>query len=87
MKIKDGYLLRQMADTFVAVPTGRAALDFSGVITLNRVGAFLWKNMEKKTEEQALLDALLAEYEVDEKKAKADLEAFLQKLRMADLIE
>ncbi|TEB07091.1 hypothetical protein Psch_00633 [Pelotomaculum schinkii] len=87
MKIKDGYLLREVAGNHVVVPTGKAALDFSGVITLNGAGTFLWKLLETDKTEQELLSGLLEEYEIDEAAAKADLSEFLAKLKAAALFE
>ena len=40
MKIKDGFILRTVADSCIVVPVGERSIDFSGVITLNEVGAF-----------------------------------------------
>ena len=85
MKIKEGYLLREVAGNQVVVPAGKAALDFSGVITLNNTGAFLWKLLGTEKTDLELLTAMLKEYEVDETTAKADLSEFLAKLKEADL--
>ncbi len=87
MKTKEGYLLREVAGNHVVVPTGRATLDFNGVITLNDTGSFLWKLLNTEKTEQELLLALLEQYEVDEAAAKADLSAFLEKLQAAHLLE
>jgi hypothetical protein len=40
MKIKSGYIMREVADNYVVVPTGQATVDFNGMITLNETGAF-----------------------------------------------
>ena len=87
MKIKDGYLLREVAGNHVVVPTGKATLDFSGVITLNGTGAFLWKLLNTDRTEPELLSAILDEYEIKEAVAKADLLEFLGRLKAADLFE
>ena len=42
MKIKDGFVIRNVADTFVVVPVGDKLVDFSAMMTLNETGAFLW---------------------------------------------
>lgn len=86
MKIKEGYLLREVAGSFIVVPIG-GDMDFSGVITLNSVGAFLWENMEKDTTKEELLSAVLKEYDVDEATAKRDIDEFTDKLKGADLVE
>lgn len=86
MKIKDGYLLREVAGNHVVVPTGKATLDFSGVITLNGAGAFLWRLLNTEKNEQELLSAMLGEYEIDAATAQADLVEFVTKLKEADLL-
>ncbi len=87
MKIKSDFMLREVAGYYVVVPVGNGALDFNGVINLNESGATLWKAMEKDITEEGLVDALMAEYEVDAERAKCDVEAFIKKLKEADLID
>ena len=87
MKIKDGYIMREVAGSYVVVPTGVAALDFSGMITLNETAAFLWKQIEKHKTEQELMLALIAEYDIDKNTAKDDISEFYLKLKKADLFE
>lgn len=85
MKIKPGYMMREVAETHVVVPTGEATLDFSGMMTLNGTGAFLWKQLAEDKAEPQLVNALMDEYEVDEATAKSDISAFLDKLKAAGL--
>lgn len=87
MKIKSDYVMREVAGTCVVVPTGKASVDFSGIITLNGTGAFLWKQLTEDKGGQELLSALLEEYDTDEATAKADISEFLKKLKTADLLE
>lgn len=87
MKIKSGYIMREVAGNYVVVPTGVATLDFNGMITLNGTGAFLWEQISCDKNEQELLYGLLDEYDIDESIAKADIDKFLTKLREADLFE
>lgn len=86
MKIKDNYMLRKVADTFVVVPVGDAVSEFNGMINLNEVGAFLWRQLESETTFDAVLKNVLSEYEVDESVAKTDLERFIKELEEANLI-
>ncbi len=87
MKIKDGYLLRTVAGSNIVVPVGEGSMDFSGVITLNEVGAFLWKCLETDTTEAELTEKLLGEYDVDKATAQTDVAEFIGKLKGADLVE
>ena len=43
MRIKEGFMLREVLGETVAVPTGAAAAEFNGMINLNEVAAFLGK--------------------------------------------
>ena len=79
MKLKDGFILRQVAGQAVVLPGGDV-LDLNMMITLNETGAFLWERLMEETSEDALVAALLAEYDVDEATARAAVVAFVQKL-------
>lgn len=48
MKVKQGFMLREIANNYVVVPVGKAAIDFNGIITLNQTGAFCGNNCKKK---------------------------------------
>lgn len=87
MKIKDGFLLRQVADSHVVVPVGSQAVDFRCVITLNEVGAFLWKLLEQDCTTADLVEALLGEYDVTADIATADVERFVAALYEKNLLD
>lgn len=79
MKLKDGFLLRQVAGQNVVLPVG-GDLDLNMMITLNDTGAFLWEQLQAETDEAALVAALLKEYDVDEATARKSVAAFVRKL-------
>ena len=82
MKIKEGYLVREVAGSTLAIPVGEEAGSFGGMLRLNETGEVLWHLLEEDTDAAALVDALLAEYEgVDRETAARDVEAFLEGLR------
>ena len=80
MKIKEGFLLRQIAGQSVVLPTG-SELDLNMMITLNETGAFLWEHLQEETDADALVAALLKEYDVDQTTAAAAVSAFVEKLK------
>ena len=47
MKLKDGFILREVAGEHVVIPTGDA-LDLNMMITLNETGCTLWKRLEEE---------------------------------------
>lgn len=87
MKIKEGFMLKNIAGANVVVPVGSNTVSFKAVITLNDSGAFLWKQLESETTPQDVLKAMLTEYDVDEATAKADIDEFIELLKKADLLE
>lgn len=86
MKIKDGYVLRQVAGNSIVIAIGEEAINFNGIITINGAGAFLWNKLSEGADEAQLLSAMLGEYDIDEETAKKDIAEFLQKLKDANLI-
>lgn len=84
MKIKEGYLLRNVAGNDVVVPVGN--LDFDGMITLNETGSMIWKELEKGCTFDELLSKFLDEYDVERSVAVQDLNTFLKQLKEADLV-
>ncbi len=87
MKIKEGFILREVADSFIVIAVGKAVETFNGVINLNKTGAKLWKKLETGCDEAGLIKAVLDEYDVDEGVAKEDVKSFIEKLVGAGLIE
>lgn len=87
MKIKQGYILREVAGSHVVLPVGEATIDFNGMASLNETGAFLFEKMQEDITENSLVEALLEAYEIDEATAKKDVEIFVSKIREAGIIE
>ena len=87
MKLKEEFVLRQVADTWVVMPLGQTSVDFNGMLTLNQSGALLCQALEKGGDREALADALTAQYEVDREEALADVDAFLAKLQQTGCLE
>lgn len=87
MRIKDGFILREVAGNYIVVAVGEAVKGFNGVINLNETGAFLWRLMEKGSDVEGLTNALLEEYDVEKEIAQADAKAFIDKLTEAGLVK
>ncbi len=87
MKIKEGFILRNVAGSFVVVPIGEATLDFNGMMNLNETGAFLFEKMIDGITREDLIKALTDEYDVDEETATKDVDVFIEKVKKEDLFE
>ncbi len=86
MKIKDGFMMRRIADMQVVVPVGDTGVDFNGVITLNDTAAFLFAKLSSEISREALLEQLLEEYDIDAESAMEDIGQFLEQLEEANLL-
>ena len=87
MKIKKGFLMREVAGENVVIAVGEAAIQFKGMIRLNPTGAFLWRLLETETDEAAMVDAMLEAYETDKATAEKDIRAFVDAIRAAGLLD
>lgn len=85
MKLKDGFILREVAGKIVVLPTG-GDLNLNMMITLNGTGKFLWEKLQEETTEAQLVADLLAVYEVDEATASACVKNFVAKLKDNDFL-
>lgn len=80
MKVKEGFIMREVAGMTVVLAVGNAAEKFKGTITLNESGTLLWKKLETGCSKKDLLDEMLDNYDIDETTAKNDIDTFLKKL-------
>ena len=87
MRLKKELIRREIAGDVLLVPVGGTVLENNGLFALNELGAFLWDRLETAADEETLVQAVLAEYEVDESAARTDTAEFLQKLREMDILE
>lgn len=87
MKIKDDFIMRKVAGSFVVVPVNDMTLNFNGIVNLNETGAFLFSLLQHEISENELVLKLLDEYDVSEDLAKADVDMFISKLKGADMLE
>lgn len=81
-----GLATRKLGGEWVLVPTHRDAGDMDKVFSLNEVGAYVWNGLGAGETVPALIESVVAEFEVDEATAKGDVLAFLEALLAAGLI-
>lgn len=86
MRIAEGFVVCNVGGKTVAVASGELCEHFSGMITLNETGEFLFEKLRVDTTEEALASDLVQEYGVDKEQALKDVKAFLSSLYKAGLI-
>ncbi len=80
MKRNSGFLIRQVAGRYVLAPVGDMVKSFSGMITMNATGKFLWDLLEQDQTVDSLAQALVDNYEVEFDKAKEDVIKYIEPL-------
>ena len=79
MKIKEGFILRVVAKQNVVLPA-TGDLDLDRMLTLNSTGKILWEQLQKETDQENLVQAMLAHYEIDENTARTCVSNFVKNL-------
>ena len=87
MHIKQGFLLKKIADVYTAIPYDDNYGEFGAMVSLNETGAFLWQCMEEECTEESLVLALKEKYAIDASLAGEAVSAFLLTLREHNLLE
>ena len=79
-------VLREIAGEHLLIPVGQTALKVHGMITLSESGLLLWNKLQEECTEEDLVNALLAEYEVDRETAEADVKAFVGQMQKVGIL-
>ncbi len=87
MKIKSGFVIREIAGQYMAVPVGERVNDLHGMIALNETGAFIWKLLENEKTEEDLARALTEEYEVSYEEALEAVREFYDLMKNEHVLE
>lgn len=87
MKIKKGYLVKEVAGQNVVVSTEKREVDFDYIIHLNDTAKLLFESlMENDLSVDDLVKILTDNYEVSEEEALSDVEAFVEMLKLHNIL-
>ena len=87
MKIKENYVMREVAGQSIVIAIGEESERFKGMINLNRTGRDVWKYLETGMDLVGIAKKIAEKYEVDENIAEHDVEKMLDKLYRAGVLE
>lgn len=76
--IKQGYVAREIAGEYIAVPVDSSC--GAHIVVLNPVSKFLWDELKTEKTFDELIDAMLKNYDVSKEEAEQDLKEFLMQL-------
>jgi methyltransferase-like protein len=72
---------RKTGNEYVLVPVANNIADMNSVYTLNETGAFIWEQIDGKRCVKEIIEALVEEYETDEKTASEDVFTFIAEMK------
>ena len=78
---------RKTGQEYVLVPIANNIADMNSVYTLNETGAFIWEQIDGKKSVRDLIEALIAEYEIDKEIATEDVFSFIKDLNKSLIIK
>ena len=86
MKLKNKYILRNVADKTVAIAVENGGEKTAGVITLNSTGAFIFALVNDGCEKDEIVSRFFDEYEVTKEDAEKAVSAFIENLEKTGLM-
>lgn len=87
MKIKNGFVVRDLAGQSIVVALGEASKTFNRMIKLNDTGRLIWDMLAEGRTKDEIIDRFTAEYDVEREIAERDVTAFIETLQGADILE
>jgi hypothetical protein len=76
----DRMVARRIADEFVLVPIVGHGAQVDSIYNLNRVGAFVWEQLDGRRTGVQIVELLMARFDVDRAAAEEDYRVFVAKL-------
>lgn len=87
MKIKSGFVMKDVAGSKVVLPLGERRLDLNGIITFNDVGAEVFNMLDGTNSVEEIVAKIAKDYEVSTEIVEADVNELIEKMRANGLIE
>ena len=81
MVAKKGFVLRNVLDEYLLMPTGDILQNSQGMIILNEVSADIWKIIEKPCDVEDIIHSMLEIYDVSEDQLRHDVLETLNSFR------
>ncbi|WP_289074864.1 PqqD family protein [uncultured Bacteroides sp.] len=88
MRIKKGFVLRELVGQKIVTGEGLEQIDFNKLVSLNSSAAYLWEHLvSKEFDLETMVDLLLERYDIERSVALKDARALLDNWKSIGLIE
>ena len=87
MKIKENYVMREVAGQAIVIAIGEESGRFKGMINLNRTGRDVWTCLKNGIDLNETVKEFVDKYEVDSNIVAQDVEKMVDKLYKVGVLE
>ena len=87
MKRSEEFLLKNVGGQDILVPIGAKIMDINSLIILNATGRCVWELLAEDHSVDFLAALLVERFDIDIKRASADVQVFLDDLGQQGLLE
>lgn len=88
MRIKKGFVLRELVGQKIVTGEGIEQIDFNKLVSLNSSAAYLWEHLVSRDFDlETMVDLLLERYDIERSVALKDARALLDNWKSIGLIE
>ncbi len=87
MKIKKGFILKDVAGNTFVVAVGSMSKKFNGIITLNETAKLIWQCLVDGAEKEEIVEKIMNEYDAEREIVEKDVDSFIAKLDGDGILE
>lgn len=87
MKIKDGFIMKDVAGSKVVLPIGDRQAEIKGIITFNDIGAEVFNMLDGTNSPEEIAQKIAKKYDASYETVEADVNKLIEKMKVQGLIE
>ncbi len=87
LRTKSGFVLREVGEGTVLVPTGERVVDMNGMVILNDTAKFIWERLDGTRSAHSIAAELEEAFDVTADQASEDVTDFLAELERLGMLE
>lgn len=81
------FAVRNIAGETILVPIRSGVADLDSIFLLNETGSVVWAALERPASAESIVEAVVAEFQVDREMASTDVRDYLSALESAGLLQ
>ena len=87
LKVKQGFMLREVSGVYCVVPVGEANKEFKGLIRLNSTAGYMFELMQEGITYDELVEKVLSEYDAPKEQIEHNANNIINALKSHNILE